>query len=79
MRFRVEHVQWGQPACVVARQLDEGDFRVAAGSRLGDVELLPIASQARAGRIYAFWLKTEADWRRFEVGQEVELRPSAAK
>ena len=48
MRFRVEHVQAGEPACVMARQLGEGDFRVGAGSTLGGVAVKPIASVERS-------------------------------
>ena len=74
MRFRIEYLQAGEPACVMARQLGEGDFRVGAGSTLGGVAVKPIASQGKAAGVYAFWLRSAADLAKFAVGDEVELR-----
>ena len=64
-----------------ARQLEEGEFSVSEGSRLGGVPIKPYVSQPRAltsdGKpdmtVFTFVLATANDLPKLKVGQKAEL------
>ena len=82
MKFKVEFIYRHETGpYLFARQLQGGDFSLAATSRLGGVPIQPWLSQPRKLRpdsspdldVFAFVLTERQDADRFSVGQIVEL------
>jgi hypothetical protein len=82
MRFRIEFTSVREDiAYVLARQLDDGEFGIHSGSRLGGVRVRAQLSQPRrilpGGkpdlRVFGFALVEPSDIAKLEIGQVVHL------